>query len=520
MMDSNDSPLRVSLIQMPRWSIQTPPFTLALLTGILRKEGFTVFPKDYEIEFYHRVDEGDRQSWANDGSLDWNDPKVYRGLIAKYDAFFDLIADDILKDTPRVIGFTVRTWSSLFSCEVAQRVKQRNSGVHIVFGGPEMNRDQRLFLEQHPEVDAICRQEGDLSFPSYLKKFETNAYEPAPEPGFFYRDKAGKIVDCGPILEIPQTGDIPFADYSDFDFSKYTDANSVTLIMSRGCIFRCSFCAESACFLKYRSYPARRIVDEFKHVLGHSNVRTPVKLNFNDSLLNGDLKALEEFADQVINDPGLKAQWYCMMALRKEMSDELIEKLAKAGCRNVFFGMESASPKVLKMMRKTHDPETASRLIRKMHEQGIEVCLSIIVGHPGEGESEFYETLNFLRKHAKFVKHILLHPLTLCAGSALSKNLEKYQVDPATVSGNETIHWVGDQGTNTLEVRLNRLFVAQHLLAGKLIDYGGAMDRDADNYHPLEELSREHTKDLEALGRLVRQVRVNEIDETPDPDVG
>jgi radical SAM superfamily enzyme YgiQ (UPF0313 family) len=512
-MNTEYADLRVTLVQMPRWSIRTPPYTIALLTGILREEGFTVFPKDYDIDLYGHVDEEDKQHWIEENSGGWNDPALYERMIEQYPAFFDRAADDILSDDPQVVGFSVKMWSAAFSLEVARRIKEKKEGVFIIFGGPQMNSGPERNLAPHPQVDAICRQEADHSLPAFLKKFAERSLRPAPEPGFAYRDENGTIVDCGLISEPPRPEDIPFADYSDFDFSRYTDPSQVTMILSRGCVFRCSFCAESPCYMKFRSYSADRIMKELDHVLAGSNPAKPVKISFNDSLLNGDLKALEAFCDQLIRRASTRIRWGGMMALRRQMSDDLIGKLAEAGCEKVFFGMESASPKVLKMMRKTHDPETASRIIGAMHGQGIEITLSIIVGHPGETEKEFYETLDFLRRHARTVDHIMLHALVLCAGSAIADRPEKYGVDPRTISGDECDAWMSDNGTNTPDIRLHRLHIAQHMLSGKTIDYGGATDRDAEMYNPMAQLEAGHAERIISMFRLVKNVRIEHIDE-------
>ncbi|MFH2002386.1 MAG: radical SAM protein [Planctomycetota bacterium] len=519
-MDSKYAGLRVTLVQMPKWSNQTPPYTLALLTGILRTSGFSVCPKDYEADLYRQIDAEDRALWTEGYSGYWNHAETYEKLLAKYGPLFDAMVDDILNEDPHVVGFSVKTWSLAFSREAARRIKAKRKEVYIIFGGPEMNRPPEEHMIDHPEIDAVCRQEADNSFPSFLRKFMDHGFSPRDEPGFAYRNEDGSIRDCGLIKEAPCVDEIPYVDYSDFDFSKYMEPDSITLVLSRGCIFRCSFCAESPSYLKYRSYSADRIVGELKHVLAQVKPSGPVKVEFNDSLLNGDLDALEGFCDRLISDDALKIEWGGMMALRKQMSDPLIAKLAEAGCVDVFFGMESASPRVLKLMRKTHDPETASRIIKSMHAHKIDVTLSVIVGHPGETEKEFHETLTFLRHHAKLVKHIMMHALAVCAGSQIANHPDRFDVDPASITSSETQAWVGDSGLNTQQIRLDRLFIAQHLLSGKLVDYGGAMDRDKDAYNPLDAVAEENHRNLTALLKVIRNVEVDIDNALPEKEVG
>ncbi len=518
-MSTKESELRVTLVQMPRWEIRTPPFAVALLTSILRKHEFSVFPKDYDIEFYRRVDPADRWAWLGENPVDWASQTLFGEFMKRYGHLFDDVVDDILADSPDVVGFSVKVWSLEFSREAARRLKQRRPDLYVIFGGPEMNKGPEHHLDGHPEVDAICRQEADTSFPSFLRKFVANGRRPAPEPGFAYRGEDGETVDCGSIPSPPQVRDFPLADFSDFDFEKYTDPNLVNLVLSRGCVFRCTFCSEAPAFLRFRSYAADRILAEVEHVAATTNIRKPMRVQFNDSLLNGDLKALEGLADRILEMDEVPFRWGGMMAMRRQMTDELVEKIAKAGCDWTFFGMESGSPKVIKLMRKGHDLETAKRLTRAFHENRITTTVSIVCGYPGEGEKEFYETVDALRQIAPHVDHVMLHTLSLSTGSILTEDPGRFNVDVSTVHGPDSWEWVGDEGRNTLDIRMHRLFTLQHMLRGKVVDYGGPLDRGGA-YDPFAQLEAENERRRKSFEALVRYVRVDEVDDSFRHDVG
>ena len=324
--------------------------------------------------------------------------------------------------------------------------------------------------------------------------------------GFTFRAEDGEYVYGGMITRPPQVDEIPFADFSDFDFERYLEPNLLNLVLSRGCVFRCTFCSEAPAFLKYRSYLADRILGEVDHVLATSNARRPLRVEFNDSLLNGDLKALEGLADGLIARGEQTFGWGGMMALRKQMSNELVDKLARAGCASIFVGMESGSPKVIRAMKKGHDLPTAKRLTKAMHEAGIAVTASIVAGYPGEGEAEFYETLDALREIAPNIDTVMLHTLALSTGSILTANPERFGIDPTTITGHDSWDWVSEDGTNTPEIRLHRLFTLQHMLHGKVVDYGGTMDRQAGLYDPFEELQRKELERQRLIGGLLEHI--------------
>jgi anaerobic magnesium-protoporphyrin IX monomethyl ester cyclase len=512
--------LGVCLVQMPRWSIRTPPFSIALLTAVLRQRGFTVYPKDYDIEFYRKVEPEDRWAWTGEEPVDWGNPTAFARVLEKYDHLFDETVEDILATGAQVVGFSVKVWSLEFSREVARRLKARRPDVFVIFGGPDTNKGPEEHLVGHPEVDAICLQEADTSFPDFLEAFQDNGMRPVESAGFVHRDEGGELVDGGKITRPPQVDEIPFADFSDFDFDKYLEPNLLNLVLSRGCVFRCTFCSEAPAFLKYRSYVADRILAEVEHVLATSNVRQPLKIEFNDSLLNGDLKALEGLADGILERGGAPFQWGGMMALRKQMSDELVHKLARAGCTSIFVGMESGSPKVIRAMRKGHDLPTAKRLTKAMHEAGVSLTVSIVTGYPGEGEEEFYETLEALREIAPSVDTVMLHSLALSTGSLLTSAPEKFGIDPSTITGHDSWDWVSEDGKNTPQVRLQRLFTLQHMLHGKIIDYGGTMDRQKGLYNPFEQIERRDAERRKLLGSLFRSVRLMDVEAPSETALG
>jgi radical SAM superfamily enzyme YgiQ (UPF0313 family) len=460
---------RIVLCQTSFWNVKSPPYALAMLAAALRSKGFVVVPRDYDLEFHNWSQPEDRHLWTDAWVPFWmNADKVSNLVGEKFQDFMDWCARDALSYNPDVIGFSTKITTSTTARLVAERVKQLNPRVKVLFGGPEMWDGVKQYLTPYPYIDAICRQEADISFPSFMTKFENAGGLFQPEPGWAYRDHDGAIIDCGEIPQGPGVGDIPLADYSDFDFSRYQEPNTLPLLLSRGCINRCSFCTEAPAFLKYRYYEGRRIYDEILHQLKTTNVARPVRVAFNDSLLNGNLAALEHFADLVLETPipgGMK--FGGMMLVRKRMSDELIHKLARAGLDNILLGMESGSDVVIEAMRKKFDLDQARRIIRAADNAGIFLVLSIIFGHPGETELEFYKSVSFLMEMEPHVSMFLLNILQINPQSYLGANPQQYGIDLTDPGA-----WQSDGGTNTKEIRRRRQAVARALLGKKARDYG------------------------------------------------
>ena len=407
---SNQVNLRVTLVQAPKWTIYTPSYALALLAGNLRGHGFPVAVLDLDIDLYNAVRHEHKDRWLDSSGSFWDSEENVAALAGEYSTVFDGFVSRILATEPEVVGFSTKIRSRFMTLLLAEKIKAARPGVYVILGGPEITDGVVRFLKPCPFIDAVCTQEADLSFPAFLNAYHAHGRQPQPEPGFAYRDASGKIVDCGPIAGPPSWDQIPFADYSDFDFTRYQNPSAITMMLSRCCINRCSFCSESVSFLRYRARPAENIHEEIKFHARTSNARRPLRVYFNDSLINGNLEQLERLADLLIAEPvegGV--QFSGMMLIREKMTDDLLRKLARAGMVETLFGLETGSPEMIRRMRKNFKLDDAERIIRVASESGIATAVSIIFGHPGETESDYFQTIAFMKRIAPHVDGFLLN---------------------------------------------------------------------------------------------------------------
>jgi len=486
--------MKVTLVQAPYWSLFTPPYALALLTGNLRSKGITTFQKAFDVEFYNSVSDEEKVLWLDEKAAfwaTWNSGEsrgLVQQMISDHASVVDRMVEKILADEPDVVGFSVKMWSHWFSLALAERVKRRAPQVYVMFGGPQA-ADSSLALEKPPYLDALCRREADISLPRFLRGMERNGMKPCAEPGFVFRDASGKIVDCGPIEQLPQAIDIPLADYTDYNFDDYLHPNEITLTLSRGCINRCSYCSESPAFGRFRAFPAEMVFAEIVHHWERTNCRRPLKLLLNDSLINGNMRELERLAELLVEHRDtIQVEYGGMMFIRDELTDEVIDKLVASGLKNVLFGLESGSEAVLKRMHKRFKLSTAERVFKRFHERGVDVVVSAMFGHPGETEAEFHKSLNFLRANADNVHKFLLNYLGLYENSDITAHPDRYGIDPTTISPNG---WVAEDGRNTFEIRSMRTNLARLALGKKVADIGGGFSRARPMYDPAEPYCQE-----------------------------
>jgi len=88
--------------------------------------------------------------------------------------------------------------------------------------------------------------------------------------------------------------------------------------------------------------------------------------------------------------------WLAEVRMEPALNSDFLRRLREGGCRMLMFGMESASQRILGRMHKGISLDTAANILRDCHAAGIRTMAMLIIGFPGELESEAEETLRFV----------------------------------------------------------------------------------------------------------------------------
>jgi hypothetical protein len=141
-------------------------------------------------------------------------------------------------------------------------------------------------------------------------------------------------------------------------------------------------------------------------------------ITFNDHTVNANMEAFSRFLDLAAElklKQGAQRENYAQLGwkgaavIREEMTRELLKKAKLSGCIELEYGIESASDKVRRIMKKPpRDMGTMERVIRDTAEAGIDVRANFMFGFPGETVEDFERTLEFLRRNKGFFRQV--HP--------------------------------------------------------------------------------------------------------------
>ena len=175
------------------------------------------------------------------------------------------------------------------------------------------------------------------------------------------------------------------------DIDKYMDTR--TLITSRGCVGRCSFCTTPAFFGTWSAKNARAVVDEIEYLI---NAYKAKKIVFLDDNMTVSKQRMFDICDEIENR-NIKCLFGCLSSIGC-YDKELFERMYEVGFRWVHFGIETGSVRILKLMNKEMDIDYIKRVIKEVKDIGYRVRNSFILDYPGSTKEDIIATKELIKE--------------------------------------------------------------------------------------------------------------------------
>ena len=304
----------------------------------------------------------------------------------------DLIGISITYPQQVIPGFTL-----------ASVIRQAFPGIHITVGGavlPELKEGLTRNKELYNLVDSFVLQEGEPALLELVRHLESNRpLGGVPNIAYLENDE---IVVTGEFF-FENLDCLPTPSYEGLPLHRYFSPEPVILqTLSRGCHWgKCKFCVISqATGKQYRIRDIQRVIEDIARLSKQLDTRY---FFLADNSVSP--RILEAFSDALLAN-GLDIYWECETRFEAGLTAELCRKAYKAGCRNLIFGFESASPRVLEAMGKGITPKAQEEIIGNCYNAGIGVNLQCFVGYPTETEEEARVTLDFLVENKEMISSI------------------------------------------------------------------------------------------------------------------
>jgi len=393
--------MKLLLAIMPPFWPKTPPVGIGYLEAFLAKNNLDCDILDLNNIFYNLASDELKKSWLISCNIPL-EKNIFDLIQKNYPGEFKKITDKMLGY--EIIGFSCFKSNIHSTLRLARFLKSKHKDIKIVFGGPETARE---YFKKSRDIkdffDFTVIGEGEKSLLSYIEK-----------PSAKNR--------IAVFSELDNLDKLPFPVYKGLDINSYPRKNSASILFSRGCVRKCSFCSERLLYKKFRVRPVESVIEEIRH---HKSKNKTDYFVFHDSLINGDLEKLEELCDKIIKNFG-SVKWEAQIAVHSGMPPALFEKMKKSGCYSLFVGLESGCARTLKNMNKGFTPQNAVNFFKKLNAAGLFFGVSVIIGYPGETEADFRESMGFIIKNKPLIPKIeQVNPFTYYDGTTAGKNAHK-----------------------------------------------------------------------------------------------
>ncbi len=254
-----------------------------------------------------------------------------------------------------------------------------------------------LFPEKTLKVsgaDYIVKEDTISPLLKFLEAISENkTTESIPGLAYFQKDK---LVNT-PQKTFEKPEEQPMPAYDLIKINKYAEPLSpspyTAIETRRGCSYRCSFCLKNQMPLE-PAKPLEKILETFSILQKEHKIKS---VRFLDNNLLADKSYALPLLKGLAELPNNKIKWSCMTR-PENLTPKIIRLLKKAGCHRIYFGVESGSEEMLKILGKESNLEKIKSLISICNLHGLTTVGLFLFGIPGETKEDLIMTTNFAIK--------------------------------------------------------------------------------------------------------------------------
>lgn len=432
------------VLSLPPLDACRPPLAGAIISNIFKHQGHDVTSVDLQFElnqwlsfcnlpnsYFSDVFYENNPSFSNEQKIILK--KFIASIFKKFDvSSFDYIACSFFSYLAQAFGIIF-----LENLRPKTSAKIVIGGAGLVSFNTLANYNSLSFpemLKSKGLIDEYITGEAEIALVDYLNN--------RPGPG----------IGNAQFKQIDNLDACLWPDYNFYNLNKYS-SQQLTIIGSRGCVRKCTFCDVVKTSPKYRYRSGKNIAQEIIH---HYETHGITDYYFADSLVNGSFKAFNDLCNELVKynapDP---ITWSGQYIIRSQTTTPKnhFDLLKSSGCKTLFVGIESGSDKVRKEMGKNFTNNDIEFYLENFSRLNIEILFLFFTGYVSETDTDHAETLQMFKRWQRFVadgtiKGIeTLNVLTILPGSPL----EQYAID------NNFSFKTSDDGTINLRSWINPL---------------------------------------------------------------
>jgi radical SAM superfamily enzyme YgiQ (UPF0313 family) len=300
----------------------------------------------------------------------------------------------------KILSWGRKTGTSLLVCMVGVQTNQfpraldmarifRAAGITVIMGGFHTSGTINMLGEQEPDIqelvrESICVVSGEVEgkWEMILSDFLHGRLRPI----YSFAQDLQSLVDIG---------DAPLPKTSPKTMEHFAHSDWGTADTSRGCPFACTFCT----IINVQGRKMReRSPESIAAMIRQNYLTSGISFYFFTDDNFARKKLWRETFEAIIklHEEGIKATFMMQVDLARKPKD-FVSLAAKAGCTQVFIGMESVNPENLKAEgKKQNNVEEYRAIIKEWHDAGVVVHTGYIIGLPWDSKEQVPRDIQFL----------------------------------------------------------------------------------------------------------------------------
>jgi radical SAM superfamily enzyme YgiQ (UPF0313 family) len=302
-------------------------------------------------------------------------PSLYRDMAAA-----------IAERRPDVVGFTSLGCNFICTLKVAKYLKNELPELPILVGGPHVSILHREVAAAFAQFDVVVRGEAEASLPLVLDALPDREFDQVPGVTFL---RGAEVITTAEAPVMPDLDQLPWPAFDHYPIDRL-GLRSIRVEAGRGCPFDCTFCSTASFFgRRYRLKSPERLVAELDFL--HERYGISEFALMHDLFTVSKVK-VRAFCDAVADR---NYGWRC--SARMDCVDpDLLRRMRDAGCRSIYYGVETGSPRMQLIVSKHLDLELYRPILDATLALGMRATASFITGYPEETAEDQAQTLDLI----------------------------------------------------------------------------------------------------------------------------
>ena len=340
-----------------------------------------------------------------------------------------LVLRSIKREKPEVVGISIGTPVQLMSgITFATLIKEAFPDIHVTVGGNIITRLKDEFAKKPhffgKAFDSMITYEGEHSL-VWLVEALSGKRKMNEVSNLIYKDEEGQMHVNETYQE--RVDQLPPPDFDGMPWEKYFSPEKlVPYLGTRGCYWgKCTFCDHGAGYIdQFRAKHAEQIVDELEYLKNKLNAK---HFMFTDESFP---PALFIKLPPMMVERELDIYWTTLIRFESQLLEPEIWDVAhKSGCRSLYYGLESANERIIKLVKKDTDIKAAKINLEQAKRVGIWSHVMCFYGFPSETEEEAEDTRRFLIENQHQIPSVEMYFFVLYKNAPVMFQADEYKID-------------------------------------------------------------------------------------------